>query len=143
MGASSISPPFTKGLSRAVFKSSTPIALVLSMCSLNLNENTHSMYADWLQGAAVTSLTSDIFQYNTKLRYIDVSDNQFTSIPIGLFNGLDSLSDVHMYNIDWQCSCDNMWFVEHAVNNNITLFGEYMCADQPGICHDLICSYIP
>ena len=78
------------------------------------------------------TIGADVFTYNSKLRYIDISDNTFASIPSGIFGGLDSLSDVRIYNIDWECSCTNAWFVEYVITNNITLFGDLMCSNIAG-----------
>jgi len=43
--------------------------------------------------------------------------------------GLDSISEATMYNIGWDCTCENAWIVEYAMTNNITLVGDLMCDD--------------
>ena len=75
----------------------------------------------------MSSLSSNLFSQNTNLRMIDLSDNKFSSLPSGLFDGLNKLAEVHLYKITWSCSCNNNWFVPYARNKNITLFGELRC----------------
>lgn len=77
-------------------------------------------------------MTSDVFSYNTKIKYIDISDNEFTSIPSGLFDNLNSLSEVRIENTHWQCSCSNNWFVDFFDKNNVILFGENICSNVNG-----------
>ena len=84
------------------------------------------------QNSALNTISADTFRYTTKVRYIDLSDNQFTSLPSGLFDGLDSLAEVHLYNIDWFCSCGDLWWYEYAKDNNITIFGDQMCETPSG-----------
>ncbi|XP_045161800.2 leucine-rich repeat transmembrane protein FLRT3-like [Mercenaria mercenaria] len=83
-------------------------------------------------GADLDTVSADVFTFNTKLTHIDLSDNTMTSIPSGLFDNLNSLSEVAMYNIEWTCSCDNTWFVEYTTTNNISMFGDYMCSNIAG-----------
>ena len=83
----------------------------------------------------MNTLTLDTFQYNTKLRHIDLSDNGFTSLPNNVFNGLNALAEVTLYNIAWECSCDNLWFVSYANANNVTLLGDLVCANANGQYH--------
>jgi len=80
------------------------------------------------QGASIATVTSDVFRYNTKLRYIDIGDNTFNRIPYDLFENLDTLSEFRASNIDWKCSCSNTWFVAYAQNRNITLIGDFVCS---------------
>lgn len=85
-----------------------------------------------LQGVGISSLTTDIFTFNTKLKMIDISDNEFTSIPNGLFDNLNSLSQIRTENIPWKCTCENLWFVTYITENNITLIGDNMCNNANG-----------
>jgi len=76
----------------------------------------------------ISTITSDTFRYNTKLRLIDLSDNPLASIPSGLWSGLESLAEVTLYGIDWSCTCADLWFVEYARDNNVTMFGDLVCS---------------
>lgn len=81
-----------------------------------------------LMGSDIGSVTADLFRYNTKLVHIDISDNTFTGVPSGLWNGLDSLAEFHTYDINWDCTCENIWFVGTAYTTNVTLFGDNICS---------------
>lgn len=94
------------------------------------------------QGVGITSLSSDVFEYNTKIRYIDVSDNDFTTIPNGLFDNLDSLTEFRAENIEWDCSCSNTWFVPHSVSNNITFVGAFICSNGEPLCFQTVVTNI-
>ncbi|KAL4220899.1 Leucine-rich repeat transmembrane protein flrt1 [Mactra antiquata] len=85
-----------------------------------------------LVGADIETLTSDTFLYTSKIRYIDVSDNSFTVLPSGMFDNLNSLSEVKVYNIEWSCSCTDNWFVDYATTNNINMYGDFMCSNVEG-----------
>ncbi|XP_052820242.1 uncharacterized protein LOC128246074 [Mya arenaria] len=81
-------------------------------------------------GADVATMTADAFKYSARLKRIDISDNTFTSIPSGMFEGLDMLSEVTMNNIAWTCTCDDAWFVEYAETNNITIRSDLVCGQE-------------
>ncbi|XP_052820233.1 uncharacterized protein LOC128246066 [Mya arenaria] len=86
-----------------------------------------------IRGGNVSAISADTFRYNTKLTMIDISDNTFTSLPSSVFDGLDLLSDVKVYNIDWECTCDNLAWLAYTYAENITLFGDFACANVEGI----------
>ncbi|XP_052820034.1 uncharacterized protein LOC128245853 [Mya arenaria] len=83
-----------------------------------------------LRGANISSLTTDTFAYNLQLTSIDLSDNTFTELPGEIFKGLDKLAEVTLFNIDWYCSCDQLVWLEDALDDNITIHGDLMCVDQ-------------
>ena len=80
------------------------------------------------QGDEIATLSGDTFLYNAKIRHIDVSDNTFTEIPSNLLEGLDALADFHVDNIAWTCTCANVWFVPHVLENNVTIHGDLRCS---------------
>ncbi|XP_060573711.1 leucine-rich repeat transmembrane protein FLRT3-like isoform X2 [Ruditapes philippinarum] len=86
-----------------------------------------------LVGADLETISADVFTFNSKLTHIDLSDNTFVSIPSGIFDNLNSLSGVDIYNIQWTCSCDNTWFVDYSAKNNISMSGDYMCSNVAGM----------
>lgn len=80
----------------------------------------------------MNTVSADTFRYTPKLRYIDLSNNLFTNIPTGLFDGLDSLAEVHFHNIDWICSCEHLWWYTYLKDRNVTIFGDLMCETPTG-----------
>ncbi|XP_060075678.1 uncharacterized protein LOC132555344 [Ylistrum balloti] len=88
-----------------------------------------------LENANIDTLQSDMFQVTTKLLSLTISSNPLTTIPSGLFNSALGFVSLEAQRIAWDCSCSNLWFLDFAEVNNITLRGDYVCAspaDQEG-----------
>ena len=79
------------------------------------------------QGMELTSISSSQFSSNTNLRFISLGYNQLTEIPSGLFEGLNSLGEVRLYDTTVTCACDTLWFMTHAQENYISLYGDILC----------------
>jgi hypothetical protein len=80
-----------------------------------------------IENAHLGTVQADIFYALSKLNYASLSYNTFTSIPNNVFANVYALSRVDMYGISWTCSCDNLWFMDHLEENNITLNGDIVC----------------
>ncbi|XP_069107229.1 leucine-rich repeat-containing protein 70-like [Argopecten irradians] len=88
-----------------------------------------------LENTNIATLQSDMFQVTTEVMSLTLSNNPFTTFPEDLFNSMLGLISVEAEGIDWECSCTNLWFLDYAEANNITLRGDYVCAspaDQQG-----------
>ena len=77
----------------------------------------------------LTSISSDQFTSNTKLRFLSMGWNNLAEIPTGVLDGLDSLTEVRLYDTSIECSCDNLWFVTYTQDHYISLYGDILCAN--------------
>ncbi|XP_052227840.1 uncharacterized protein LOC127842395 [Dreissena polymorpha] len=85
-----------------------------------------------LVGGHINSITADTFRYNYLLTSIDVSNNPMTSLPAAIFRGLNMLSEVTLYDIDWTCTCEDLTWLDDVIDTNVTLRGDLMCSNDPG-----------
>lgn len=85
-----------------------------------------------LDGLQLTSISKDTFYGIPNIKNITLNHNNFTSIPSFLFSGLHSLSHVSMWGVSWSCTCDNLWFIPFAIENNLTLTGDFICSLPSG-----------
>ena len=46
-----------------------------------------------------------------RLRYIHLENNNLHTLPLGLFDELQSPQEVFLHNNPWNCSCDFMWLL--------------------------------
>ncbi|XP_033724856.1 leucine-rich repeat transmembrane protein FLRT3-like [Pecten maximus] len=81
-----------------------------------------------LENANIATLQSDMFQVTTKVMSLTFTNNPLTSLPQNLFNSMLGLVSVEADGIAWECSCTNLWFLDYAETNNVTLRGDYVCA---------------
>lgn len=81
-----------------------------------------------LENNGLTSLETSTFSQNTQLRRLIIRDNPITAIPNNLFSGLDALVYVELNGLSLTCSCDNVWFVKHFIDHNITLGEGAVCS---------------
>jgi len=80
-----------------------------------------------LQGLSLTSVHAALFANNTKLRYLSLGHNSFTTLDDNLLDGLDSLSELHLYNTLLDCSCTDLWFYPHADTTRMKIYGDVIC----------------
>ena len=92
-----------------------------------------SAHLYFFQSAGLSQVSADSLKYSPSLKHVDISDNLFTSIPSGLFNGLSGLSEVRVFNIEWNCDCSSLWWVEYTLDNNITMMGDFVCSNVAGM----------
>lgn len=81
-----------------------------------------------LDNNGLTSLEASTFSQNTKLRRLILRNNPLTSIPKNLFSGLDALTYVELSGLSLSCSCENVWFIKHFLDNNITVGDGAVCS---------------
>jgi hypothetical protein len=75
----------------------------------------------------------DMFQALTKMKYLSLNSNSFTKIDNNMFLQLKALGQVDLFNIQWYCSCDYLWFLDYARENNITLNGDVVCNEPVAV----------
>ncbi|KAJ8320464.1 hypothetical protein KUTeg_002051 [Tegillarca granosa] len=80
-----------------------------------------------LDNVGLTSISASDLSSNTMLTYLSLKHNSFTTIPSDLFTGLDGLNLLDVTGIDWDCSCDNLWFLEYAITNGIEITEGVIC----------------
>ena len=80
------------------------------------------------QGLGLTSIDGAFFSTNTKLRYISMSRNSFTTIPSTLFDNLDSLAEVQLYETTLPCTCSELWFYGRVESTKMKVYGDIICS---------------
>jgi len=80
-----------------------------------------------LEGLGLTSIDASFFSTNTKLRYISLSRNSLTTIPTTLFDGLDSLAEVQLYETELPCTCAELWFYDRVESTKMKIYGDIIC----------------
>ncbi|XP_069107391.1 uncharacterized protein [Argopecten irradians] len=80
-----------------------------------------------IDNANVETLQTDMFQVSVKLISLSLRHNLFTSLPENMLSSLLGLQTLSIEGIDLECSCDNLWFLDHCQTNNITIRGPVIC----------------
>ena len=80
-----------------------------------------------LDNANVAELQKDMFIALTKMKHIDISRNTYVTVPQGLYDGLNALGTVVANGISWNCSCEDLWFLEFFRSSNISLYSDVVC----------------
>ncbi|XP_062567006.1 uncharacterized protein LOC134229304 [Saccostrea cucullata] len=81
-----------------------------------------------LDNNGLTTLETAMFSQNTRLQRLIIRNNPITSFPNNMFSGLDSLLYVELSGMSLTCSCENVWFIKHFVDHNITLGDGALCS---------------
>lgn len=81
-----------------------------------------------LDNNGLTTVDTSMFSQNTRLRQLFIRNNPITSIPNNMFSGLDALTFVELSGMSLTCSCENVWFIKHFNDNNITLGDGALCS---------------
>jgi hypothetical protein len=85
------------------------------------------------QSAGISYLSPNLLKENTLVRFVDLSDNVFTKLPSDFLFYQTALSEITLYNIDWDCTCDLLWWVEYSLSQNVTVIGDKMCNNVQGL----------
>ncbi|KAL4221621.1 Platelet glycoprotein Ib beta chain [Mactra antiquata] len=80
-----------------------------------------------IKGLGLSALDSSLFSSNTNLRFISLGYNSFSELPTGLFDGLDSLAELHLYDTQIDCTCSKLWFYSHAETTKMKIHGDVTC----------------
>ncbi|OWF43389.1 uncharacterized protein LOC110459808 [Mizuhopecten yessoensis] len=80
-----------------------------------------------IDGANVDTLQADMFQAATKLRHLSLKNNLFTSLHSSMISNMKGLLTLSLDGIEWECTCDNLWFLDYCRTNNISLHGPVIC----------------
>lgn len=81
-----------------------------------------------IESAHMTSTQVDMFNALDKMTFLSLSHNPFTLLEDNMLEGPSSLSTIELNGIQWECSCQNLWFIAFVKDNNITLLGDIVCA---------------
>jgi len=92
--------------------------------------------------ANLQTLDVNMLFMSTKLTYLSLNDNPITSIPSGFLEEVEGLSELHLYGINWTCSCSNMWIKEYCKAHNITLYGDIVCQSPSSYASELYVRFI-
>ncbi|GFO08277.1 ubx domain-containing protein 10-like [Plakobranchus ocellatus] len=80
----------------------------------------------------ISGILTDTFKNLKKVHTLTLDDNMFSYIPKEAFRNMTALSRVSLKAIPWQCTCNNLWFVDDFEDNGIEMISEVVC-DMPGI----------
>ncbi|XP_062567008.1 SLIT and NTRK-like protein 2 [Saccostrea cucullata] len=83
-----------------------------------------------LERTSLSYIAPTTFTNLTSLHYLSLANNALTNITSGIFDELRALTEVNMEGNNWACSCDNLWFLDYSINQNLRLSGGPLC-DTP------------
>ena len=58
---------------------------------------------------------------------INLDNNPFTYLPDNVFAAITALGTVSMAGINWECTCNNLWFLDWFSENNILFTSAATC----------------
>lgn len=68
-----------------------------------------------------------MFSNTSNIRFLSLGHNALNTLPEGLLDGLDSLAELHLYAMDYDCSCANLWMYGHADTTKMKIYGDIIC----------------
>ncbi|XP_060074114.1 leucine-rich repeat-containing protein 4B-like [Ylistrum balloti] len=80
-----------------------------------------------IDGTNLDTVQADMFQASIKLRFLSMRHNWFTSFPSNILSNLHGLQILNLDGIKWDCTCDNLWFLDYCQTNNVSLRGSMIC----------------
>ncbi|KAL8620322.1 hypothetical protein ACOMHN_059922 [Nucella lapillus] len=81
-----------------------------------------------LSNCRLFTIDVDLFSTATMVSKVNLDNNAFTSIPDNVFSPLTGLGSVSMGGINWECTCNDLWFLTHFTDNTIQLTSPATCA---------------
>ncbi|XP_043931606.1 leucine-rich repeat transmembrane protein FLRT1 [Protopterus annectens] len=88
----------------------TELSLVRnSLVTPPLNLPSSHLQKLYLQDNAISHIPYNTLSKMRQLQRLDLSSNNLTSLPKGLFDDLDSLSQLLLRNNPWYCGCNLLW----------------------------------
>lgn len=86
------------------------------------------LYSIDISGCGLTGIDSNMFLYNNKVTMLNLANNNFTTIPRTFLQNMTSLVEVNLAGIAWDCSCDNLWFIDHFSAYSMHIRGGVLCS---------------
>ncbi|KAK3104388.1 hypothetical protein FSP39_000917 [Pinctada imbricata] len=80
-----------------------------------------------LSNTGLTNLDVNMFAQMSKVKKINLAHNAFTTLPSNIFHNNTALAVLDLTGIAWDCSCDNLWFLDYASSNYIDIEGPIIC----------------
>ena len=80
-----------------------------------------------LDNVGLTELTADHLSALTALRTLSIPNNAIVSLPSGMFTPLKALSYVDMGINNFECTCDNLWYLQWFPENHVNLRTMAVC----------------
>ncbi|KAK3104563.1 hypothetical protein FSP39_005059 [Pinctada imbricata] len=81
-----------------------------------------------LDNVGLSELTATHLAGLTALRTLTVINNNVTLLASGMFDPLKALSYVDLGLNNWECSCDNLWFLTYFPENHVNLRTMAICS---------------
>lgn len=83
-----------------------------------------------LEGTNLDYIATTTFTNLTSLHYLSLANNRLTNISWGIFDELRALTEVNMEGNNWACTCDDLWFLDYSLQQDLRLSGGPLC-DTP------------
>lgn len=80
-----------------------------------------------LSNSRLYSIDPSLFSTTALARKINLDNNPFTYIPDNIFASVTALGQVSMAGIQWECTCNNLWFLDHFEDNSILFTSAATC----------------
>ncbi|KAK7490991.1 hypothetical protein BaRGS_00017863 [Batillaria attramentaria] len=69
----------------------------------------------------------DMFSTTTMVTKLTLDNNPFTYIPDNIFGSMPALGQVSMAGINWECTCNNLWWRDYVNSNGISFISPSTC----------------
>lgn len=80
-----------------------------------------------LSNCNLFSIDLDLFSAAALVTSINLDHNTFTTLPDNAFKSITALGTVSMAAIAWECSCNDLWFIDYFNENSILLTSAVTC----------------
>nr|KAG5702483.1 hypothetical protein BaRGS_015115 [Batillaria attramentaria] len=91
-------------------------------------------FSNLTQASAITISNSrlytvplDMFSTTTMVTKLTLDNNPFTYIPDNIFGSMPALGQVSMAGINWECTCNNLWWRDYVNSNGISFISPSTC----------------
>ncbi|XP_062567003.1 uncharacterized protein LOC134229302 [Saccostrea cucullata] len=108
----------------------------LAIKNANVGTNFSSGFFDLLpmvnaidiSGCGITTIDATTFPYNNKVSLLNLANSNLTTLPKTFLQNMTSLVEVDVSGIAWDCSCDNLWFLDHFSAYRMRMKGSILCS---------------
>lgn len=90
------------------------------------------MKALYLEKNGLNELEINTFHLLSSLETLQISNNQLTTIPQGVFSDLHSLKRLYIGENPWICECSLQWLKDLLINTSIVSDGSHKCYNEDG-----------
>jgi len=80
-----------------------------------------------VDGSDLDTVPSDFLSLMPNLTTLVLDNNPFTALPSGLFTGVSGLTSLSFANVQWECSCADLWWLTEVADNGMIINSEVIC----------------